>query len=315
MDGNHVFAGPFIGPPLDGAAEAGAIRQPFDVVRPARRTSPALFASPHSGRIYPPQFLASSRLDATTIRQSEDAFVDWLFASAPAAGAPLLKALFPRAYVDPNREAFELDPGMFKDALPACARTDTRSVAVGLGTIPKIVSSGGEIRAHKMSFQQALAMIEQCYEPYHAALGNLIAETTARFGACLLLDCHSMPSRAGGGGLADIVLGDCHGTTAAPAVLGRIEQAFRGAGFKVKRNRPYAGGYTTQHYANPAAGIHTVQIEINRGLYMDETNVRPLPAISALRQRLDTVIGPIAAIDAAALRPRAPIASPMGART
>lgn len=251
----------------------------FVIDRPVRQTVPAVFASPHSGRDYPADFIAASRLDSTAIRQSEDAFIDDLFAAVPRYGAPLLRARFPRAYVDANRDPFELDPEMFEDSLPDYADTSSPRVAAGLGTVARVVASGYDIYRTKLRVADALGRIETCYKPYHAALTRLIEETRRKFGVCLLVDCHSMPSVGGpldrdpGGQRVDMVLGDRHGAACAAQIVDLAERTLAGLGYKVLRNAPYAGGYTTRHYGRPAAGIHALQIEINRSLYMDEARI------------------------------------------
>ena len=277
---------------------------PYALRRPARQTMPVVFASPHSGVDYPAEFLAAARLDRRSLRRSEDAFVDELFAAAPAAGAPLLSALFPRAFVDANREALELDPEMFEDALPPEANTDSPRVAAGLGMIARVVASGEEIYGRKLRLAEALARIERYWRPYHAMLGQLIAETKRRYGACVLIDCHSMPSVGGpmerdaGRERVDMVLGDCRGTSCAPALTDRVESALRHLGYAVARNNPYSGGFVTQHYGRPGAEVHALQIEINRALYMDESSLARGPGFARLAAdmgRLARAIGDISA--------------------
>jgi N-formylglutamate amidohydrolase len=195
---------------------------PLDVRRPAAQTVPMVVASPHSGANYPAEFVAASRLDPLTLRRSEDAFVDEIFAAAPRLGAPMLAARFPRAYLDVNREAWELDPTMFADALPDWVNVRSPRVRMGLGTIARVVASGEEIYGGKLSFAEARQRVEQLYQPYHAALGRLIEDTAAEFGFCLVVDCHSMPSGVQGSTAresADIVLGDCHGASCAPQIV------------------------------------------------------------------------------------------------
>jgi len=265
---------------------------PFDVLNPSRQTVPFVFASPHSGRVYPDAFIAAARLDPVTLRRSEDAFLDELFAAAPYFCAPLLRAHFPRAYVDPNREAFELDPAMFQDRLPSHCNTTSPRVKAGLGTVARVVTSGEEIYRGKLSYADALDRIERLYKPYHAELARLIAETRRRFGTCVLIDCHSMPSIGGpmdqdpGLRRVDMVLGDAHGTSCAPAVTETAERILTSLGFAVARNLPYAGGYTTRHYGQPHEGVHALQVEINRALYMDERAVARGPGLPALAETL-----------------------------
>lgn len=260
-----------------GAASAqGVVDPPFEIDRPAEQTLPLVFDSPHSGRLYPGAFLARSRLDALAIRRSEDSFVDELFAGVVAAGAPLLKANFPRAFVDVNREPYELDPSMFSDALPAHANTRSLRATGGLGTIARIVGDGSEIYREKLSFTEAEQRIRTLYRPYHAALSGLIAETKRRFGQSILVDCHSMPSLSGQGdedvsqARPDVVLGDRFGASCGLAIVTTAERFLRERGYRVARNNPYAGGYITEHYGRPARGTHALQIELNRALYMDE---------------------------------------------
>lgn len=247
------------------------------VLVPRERTSPLVFSSPHSGRDYPDDFVASSRLDPRSLRRSEDSFVDDLFACAAEFGAPLLSARFPRAFCDPNREPYELDPAMFSGPLPGYANTRSPRVAAGLGTIAKVVASGAEIYRAKLPVAEAERRVAHYYRPYHRRLQNLLDETRSLFGWALLVDCHSMPSVGGpldrdqGSSRVDVVLGDCFGASCAPIITQVAEECFAGRGYRVVRNTPYAGGFTTRHYGRPASGCHTLQIEINRALYMDES--------------------------------------------
>src|SRR5215212_11750293 len=194
----------------------------LELRQPQTRVLPLVLASPHSGADYPSGLLAASRLDPVTLRRSEDSFVNDLFGAAPKLGAPLLAARFPRAYLDVNREPWELDPTMFSDALPNYVNSRSPRVRMGLGTIARVVASGEEIYARKLRFAEARIRVEMLYHPYHQALRKLVLDTQAAFGGCLLIDCHSMPSAAsevGGQGPADIVLGDCHGTSCAPEIV------------------------------------------------------------------------------------------------
>lgn len=277
--------------------------RPFEILAPAAQTVPLVFASPHSGHDYPAELLAATRLDMATLRRSEDSYVDELFAAAPDHGAPLLKALFPRVFVDPNREALELDPAMFSDSLPAAANTNSPRVAAGLGSIARVVSSGEEIYARKLAFAEAKERLERCWRPYHAALGDLVQSTCRRFGHCFLIDCHSMPSIGGpmerdaGDRRLDFVLGDCHGRSCGPALTARVEAILARSGYRVERNAPYAGGYVTQHYGRPAEGVHTLQIEINRALYMDETTYERRAGFAGLKRALGALIAELAQLE------------------
>jgi N-formylglutamate amidohydrolase len=261
-----------------------------------------VFASPHSGTEYPNEFLAASRLSLMTLRRAEDSFVDELFADAPGMGAPLLRARFPRAYVDPNREPYELDPTMFAQPLPAYVNSASPRVAAGLGTIARLVANGEEIYSAKLDFAEACDRLESCYRPYHRALNDLIEGTRARFGFCLLIDCHSMPSVGGpmeqdaGRERVDFVLGDRFASSCGRRVVDRVERVLRGFGYAVARNTPYSGGFVTQHYGRPADGLHALQIEINRSLYMDELAMKRGPGFDDLRRRVAELIGDLSAI-------------------
>ena len=250
----------------------------FEVREPAIQTIPFVYNSPHSGRRYPTAFLDESRLDDLSIRRSEDHYVDELFSAAPGFGAPLLVAHFPRAYLDVNREPYELDPRMFDGRLPAFANVRSIRVAGGLGTVPRVISESEEIYAGPLPIEAALDRIETLYKPYPAALTRLLAQTHVRFGRAVLIDCHSMPSSVRGQdakGRSDFVLGDRHGTSASRALIDHAAGALSALGYKVAINRPYAGGFITEHYGRPAKGLHALQIEINRSLYMDEKTLEP----------------------------------------
>ncbi len=249
----------------------------IEILAPAQQTAPVVFSSPHSGREYPDDFLAAARLDGQAIRRSEDSFVDEIFGRAPHYGAPLLRALFPRAFVDPNREPYELDPAMFDGPLPGFVNKRSPRVAAGLGTIARVVANGAEIYSKKLDFTEARARIDRCYHPYHAALEDLIGTTRDRFNHCILIDCHSMPSvggpmenDAGRRRQVDFVLGDAHGRSCSRALTVMVEDTLRELGYTVVRNAPYSGGFITRNYGRPGKGVHALQIEINRGLYMHE---------------------------------------------
>jgi N-formylglutamate amidohydrolase len=266
---------------------------PFEIRRPARLSTPFVFASPHSGRFYPEDMLAASVLDVASIRRSEDAFVDVLTGAAPAHGAPLISANYARAYMDVNREPYELDPAMFEDELPPFARARTARVAAGLGAIARVVAEGQEIYRAKLTFADARQRIEGVHLPYHAALKGLLAEAQAAFGLAILIDWHSMPSAAAraaagrNGRAPDFVLGDRFGAACAPAVTDAVERALTRMGYMVALNAPYAGGYTTEFYGRPADGAHALQIEINRGLYLDESRLEPHAGFERLRADLN----------------------------
>jgi N-formylglutamate amidohydrolase len=246
---------------------------PYEVQEPADCKGPVLFNSPHSGSTYPRAFLAASRLDIGTLRRSEDSFVDDLIAGVVTHGFPLMHAHFPRCFVDVNREPYELDPRMFEGRLPSFANTRSMRVAGGLGTVARVVGDAQEIYDQRIPVDDALRRIESLYKPYHRSLRRLFTKLHRDFGAAVLIDCHSMPSTAGHKDerpRPEFVLGDRYGTSCVGAVSETVEQTLRGLGYSVSRNKPYAGGFITEHYGNPASGLHTVQIELNRAIYMDE---------------------------------------------
>ncbi|ABI61803.1 N-formylglutamate deformylase [Granulibacter bethesdensis] len=276
---------------------------PLSIVRPACQTVPMVIASGHSGNLYSPDFLSISRLDYDTLRKSEDCFVDELFGAAPELGAPILRAHFPRAWCDPNREAWELDPTMFEETLPDWVNTGSARVEAGLGTLARIVASGEPIYRRKLLFSEAAARIHDCWQPYHIALSQLIEETCNRFGMCLLIDCHSMPSPVGLHGNriprrqndADMVLGDLHGTSCANTITMAAEATLQRLGYAVRRNNPYAGGYVTQHYGRPGKGVHVLQIEIARVLYMDEERYLRNAHFALIRQAMTSLMNGLGA--------------------
>ena len=279
----------------------------FDLAVPAEQRIPFVVNSPHSGRDYPADFLALSRLDAHAIRRSEDAYVDLLFADAVAAGAPCLSARFPRAWLDVNREPWELDQRMFDGPLPPHANTRSIRVAGGLGTIPRVVAEGETIYKRRLPVAEAVRRVEGVYRPYHEALRRTIARSSVRFGYAVLLDCHSMPSHLGGSfGSAprpDVVVGDRYGTSCAPAVTHALMDAFASRGYRVTRNKPYAGGFITEHYGRPLKGLHAVQLELNRALYMDERSLRPHEGFARLKRDLGAVLLEVSSQPDAALYP------------
>jgi N-formylglutamate amidohydrolase len=284
---------------------------PFDLRRPASQSVPFIFASPHSGAYYPPDFVAAAALDPLALRRSEDAFVNRLFGAAPDCGAPLLAATYPRVYVDLNREPYELDPAMFSGPLPEFVNTNSARVSVGLGTLARVVANGAAIYRGKIAFAEARARVERIYVPYHTALRRLIAQTQGAFGCAVLVDCHSMPSTGGpfdhdsGRRRGEIVLGNRFGTSCAGVIVDVAEKTMRGLGYRVRRNEPYAGGFVTQNYGRPGNGVHALQIEINRSLYMDEAAIEPGPGFDRLVQNIGQLIRALAEIDGEALRPAA----------
>jgi len=261
----------------------------FETIRPRRLTAPIVFNSAHSGRDYPERFLKMTRLDHLSIRQSEDAFVDELFARAPHLGTPLLRAHFPRAYLDVNREPWELDPQMFVEPLSDRFNTTSPRVAAGLGTLARVVAENKPIYRELLSLDDARMRIEGIYIPYHATLQRLLSDAVNTYGVAVLIDCHSMPriARSGDRLAPDIVLGDRYGTTCATGLIDLCEMVFAGAGLRVARNRPYAGGFIARTYGRPQHGIHALQIEISRHLYMNEVTLEKGDGFNAIRQLVE----------------------------
>src|SRR6187551_64494 len=279
---------------------------PFEIIEPAPWRGPVLFNSPHSGRVYPRAFLQSSRLDLPTLRRSEDSFVDDLALGVVARGYPLMRAHFPRCFVDVNREPYELDPRMFEGRLPSFANTRSMRVAGGLGTVARVVGDAQEIYDQRIPVDDALQRIESLYKPYHRALRRLFSRLHRDFGAAVLVDCHSMPSTAGHKDerpRPEFVLGDRYGTSCVGVVAETVEKTLRSLGYTVSRNKPYAGGFITEHYGNPAAGLHAIQLEINRALYMDERRYERSAHFKALAQDLETLARRLGEIPLAELRP------------
>ncbi|MGI9523083.1 MAG: N-formylglutamate amidohydrolase [Hyphomicrobiaceae bacterium] len=281
---------------------------PFDVERPTRQTSPVVFCSPHSGRIYPRTFLEESQLDPLALRRSEDCYVDELLASVPAFGAPLLAARFPRAYLDVNREPYELDPELFDEPLPEFANAQTMRVVGGLGTIARIVAENEQIYSGPISLDSAYARIDHLYKPFHATLRDLLEQTRAQFGYAILIDCHSMPSASTNYPAAvrpAFVIGDRYGTSCGARITRSLRDILRLQGHHAQLNRPYAGGFITEYYGRPNHAIHAVQIEINRGLYLNEGSLARSEAFCRFLQIMTEIIERIVVQLPAAVESRA----------
>ena len=266
---------------------------PYRLVEPEHLTSRVVFNSPHSGNQYPAKFIAESRLSAHQLRASEDAFVDALFSSAPVFGSPLLSAVAPRAWVDLNRGPNELDPALIRDVRTAGLN---QRIAAGLGVIPRIVAEGTAIYDGKIPLQDAEHRIEHWHRPYHAMLEKLLQRARQQFGSAVLFDCHSMPSDAlkaapkVRGRRPEIILGDRFGAASSREITAETQEAFQDAGFSVARNAPFAGGYITQRYGRPSRHLHAIQIEIDRGIYLDQTRIEPLAEFDEVRARISDVV-------------------------
>ncbi len=271
----------------------------YTLKTPKNPHSCVVFNSPHSGSDYPADFLASSELDSLAIRSSEDAFVNELFMDAPKHGAHLLSAHAPRAFIDLNRDANELDPAIVRGAkrTPANPR-----IAAGLGVIPRIVGNGRVIRTGKISMIEAQNRIANYHAPYHNCLRNLVDLQRDVHGMAVLIDCHSMPQKSLDsaplvrGKKPDIILGDRFGASCDRWIMDSATQIFATAGFVVARNAPFSGGYITQHYGRPSKGVHAFQIEINRALYMDESRIERAETFNEICATLSEVTRQLAQI-------------------
>lgn len=296
----------------EGLASPGP--EPYQIIHPARQKAPFVFASPHSGRHYPDDFIGASALDVTTLRASEDFYVDELFASAPQRGAPLLQALYARAFLDVNREPWELDPAMFDGPLPEYVNSRSGRVSAGLGTIARVVSSGTNIYRGKLSFSEAKQRVESIYMPYHNEQNELMSKTREQFGCAVLIDCHSMPSAGDTYGdmplrrprakMPDFILGNRYGRSCAPAVIDVAEALLNDRGYSVVRNDPYSGGYSTRRHGDPKQGIHAMQIEISRAIYMDEVDLSRSEGFSTLASDMSDLVDQLMSISPDILLPQ-----------
>ncbi len=268
----------------------------ISVLIPDVLRSACVFSLPHSGREYSSEFKSSSKLDYMTLRNSEDFFLDNFFAIAVKNGSSLIKANFPRAFLDLNREPYELDPDMFTQTLPDFINSTSKKVALGLGTIPRVVSNGAEIYKNKLSWLEAENRIENFYFPFHMNLKQLLIKNKFKFGFSILIDCHSMPSlnqsliNSREIMMPDFILGDNLGKSSNGKIIDFIERFLSNKGYNVLRNNPYSGGFITQNYGRPANNLHAVQIEINRSLYMNEKNMELNDGHIILKKILEDLI-------------------------
>jgi N-formylglutamate amidohydrolase len=276
------------------------LAESFEIIAPAKWSVPLVFNSPHSGSILPEQFLLQSGLTAQQLRASEDSHVDQLFAGCIDLGAPMMRSLLSRSYIDLNREPYELDARMFNERLPNFVNSTSPRVVSGLGTIPRTVGDGVLIYKGHILFADALNRIEKLYRPYHRALGALLDEAYNATGTALLVDCHSMPStavshmRGPQSQMIDAVIGDRHGNACAPEVSAIVENGLLAAGLRVSRNKPYSGGFFTENHGRPRYQRHAIQIEINRALYMDETSHEKNAGFEVLKEILTGISGQLA---------------------
>ena len=278
----------------------------FSVLTPAEQRVPFVFNSPHSGRYYPQSLLEASRLTPPQLRRSEDLYVDQLFGDVVEIGAPLLTAHFPRAWLDVNREPYELDPKLFTEKLPGHANIRSMRVSGGLGTVPRLVAEHMPIYNVAPTLEQALDRVELIYRPYHETLRKLLAKTVMEFGHAVLVDCHSMPSsgsKSEDQTRPDIIIGDRYGTSCHGSISHELIARFSALGYSVTRNKPYAGGFITEHYGRPLKGFHAVQIEINRSLYVDEDTLVPKVGFNALMEDIRKIVSHLVSIPDSGFEP------------
>ena len=252
---------------------------------------PVIFDSPHSGAVYPPDFDFAAPF--SVMRRAEDAFVDELFLSAPSHGAALLTALFPRSYVDPNRHEHDVDPKLLDEPwpMPIVASDHGRR---GLGVVRRLVRSTVPVYDRRLSVAEVQARLARYHQPYHRELQSMIDAAHAAFGEVWHLNCHSMKSTTKGHLRADFVLGDRHGTTCTGEFTELVESTLRGLGYSVALNHPFKGAELVARHGDPAAGRHSLQIEINRGLYMDEERIEKSDGFARLQEDVDRLIATLA---------------------
>ena len=242
--------------------------------------------------------------ELTGCQQSLFSYILTLLPDPDDIGVPVLTARFPRAFVDVNRAPSEIDPVMFTTPPAQTARSQSTRVTAGFGVIPKLAAAGRPIYARRLSGHEGQSRLSMCYEPYHVALKGLIGECMELFGIAIVVDWHSMPSvGASGQELADVVLGNRYGASCDRSVCGAWEEALTENGLGVRRNTPYAGGYVTTTYGQPSDGIHVLQVELNRGLYLDEVRtLRVGPRFRQLKERLRLAINRVISAEAAPMR-------------
>lgn len=263
----------------------------FEITRARPVSAPVIFASPHSGAHYPPSMRAQLSVPISDLRRTEDAFVDELYDAAPELGSVLLSGTYARAYVDLNRDARELDVEMFADGPPRTAGMPSARVKAGLGCLPKVGASGRPIYSAPISQQEGAFRLTHVHDRYHQALRAEIETLKQTWSDVFIIDCHSMPSRQPGRpNMPDIVLGDRFGSSCSARLTSMVERYFRRENLSVARNAPYAGGYTTRRYGRPRRGTHVLQIEINRGLYMDELKIKKSRGFQTLKRQLTGLV-------------------------
>lgn len=268
---------------------------PFRRHGPETPASPVVISVPHAGRAYTPALLRAARLPLEKLEILEDRFVDRLVWRAIAAGSTAIVAEAPRAEIDLNREEREIDPTTVMPPPPSGTVLQSPRTRGGLGLIPSRISGAGSIWRNRIGQDELRRRIEDIHRPYHAALTEELEKARARFGIAILLDCHSMPPRNRSGPDAPgLVFGDRHGSSIAPELLDAAISAARAEGYDSGCNHPYAGGYITTRHGRPESGIHALQLEIDRSLYLERDLRTPGGGFDALSRLIAAVASAIA---------------------
>ena len=266
-------------------------RPAFEIQRSRSAVAPVIYASPHSGAHYPQEMQDLLSVPLSDLRRTEDAFVEELYSAAPELGGILIHGVYGRAYVDLNRDARELDASMFIDGAPRVAGMPSARGKAGRGCLPRVGASGRDIYAGQITRADGAFRLSEVHDRYHEALQRETEALKADWSDVFVIDCHSMPSRQPGrSNMPDIVLGDRFGSSCSARLTSLVERFFRRHNLSVARNAPYAGGYTTRRYGRPRRGTHVLQIEINRGLYMDEIAIEKSAGFAKLQSQLTELI-------------------------
>jgi len=264
---------------------------------PKRAPLPLVLDSPHSGTDYPADF--DHLPPRMLVRQAEDTFVGELYAIAPEIGATLIEALFPRAYIDPNRNVADIDQALLAEPWPGPV-TRSRKTELGIGLVWRLAQGGVPMYSRTLSVAEVERRIKRCYEPYHAAVTSAIDERHQQFGAVWHINCHSMPavgdvmSDDPGRARADFVLGDRDGTTCEPELTAFVAKTLGAMGYKVAINDPYKGVELVRLHGRPAERRHSLQIEINRRLYLDEATLAKNAGYAKLQANLRRLLDALA---------------------
>ena len=269
-----------------------AAEPPFVRIGPERLASPVIVSVPHAGRDYSPELLKAARLSRALLETLEDRLVDRLVWQATAAGATTFVARAPRAEIDLNRDEREIDPALVAPPLPPGSILQSPRTRGGIGLIPSRITGVGAIWRQRIPQAELARRVTDIHRPYHQALDVALGEARDRFGAAVLLDCHSMPPRPqnGGEGQCAVVFGDRHGTSAAPELVEAAVAAARRLGYRTACNAPYAGGYIAGRHGRPDRHIHALQMEIDRSLYLDAELRAPGPGFAAACRLVAAVV-------------------------